>query len=138
MTRLDPIPLQFELPLFVRKPFRARGRDWKKNQEFKWKEMSVDRNKVIILYREGFLIHSSELENKMQVGDGLEALDIVGLHSIVDSYNQRLSKLNLNKTTFEQRKAKKSTLADKQRGLIRSWRRNQEDWLNKAEANKKG
>jgi hypothetical protein len=39
---------------------------------------------------------------------------------------------------FDNRKMKKSQLADKQRGLIRSWRRTQEDWLTKAEAVKKG
>lgn len=137
MTRHD-MPFQFDRPVFVAKNFRGRSIDWKKQQEFKWKEIGIDEDTVMLLYLQGFIRHDGELEGTLQVGDGLEVLDIPGLHSLVDDYNKRIKAVTRHNTEFEQRKMKKSTIADKQRGLIRSWRRNFETWLTKAEAVKKG
>ena len=88
------------------------------------------------LYNSGQLIHSTEQENSMQVGDGLEAIDSDGLKQIVDDYNDRLKKVCTVDSHFLRRKCPSSKIATKQRGLIRSWRRNNLDWLEKAEANK--
>ena len=68
--------------------------------------------------------------------DGLEAIDSGGLKQIVDDYNDRLKKVCTVDSHFLRRKCPSSKIATKQRGLIRSWRRNNLDWLEKAEANK--
>lgn len=135
MTRLD---FQLDRPLFVKHPsgIRAGGQHWPKNKHFPWKEMHMPMENVRRMYIQGMLIHDELKEEASKVGDGLEVMSLTALHVIVDGYNERLQKVVTTKTQFEQKKAKKSTIADKQRGLIRSWRRNFEDWLLKAEANK--
>ncbi len=131
------MPFQLDRPVFVKVPFRARAKDWKKGSEFKWKELGLPEANVTTLYNQDFLYHNSDLEGALQVGDGLEVLDVAGLHSLVDDYNKRIKAVVPHQTAFEQKKMKKSQIADKQRGLIRSWRRNFESWLTKAEANKR-
>ncbi len=132
------MPFQFDRPVFVKVPFSARARDWERGEEFKWKELSLPDDAVQTLYINDFIYHNTDLEGTLQVGDGLEVLSIEGLHSLVDDYNKRIKAVTPHQTAFEQKKMKKSNIADKQRGLIRSWRRNFETWLTKAEANKKG
>ena len=65
-----------------------------------------------------------------------EAIHANGLRQIVDEYNDRLKKVCTVDSHFLRRKCPSSKIATKQRGLIRSWRRNNLDWLEKAEANK--
>ena len=101
-----------------------------------WKEMNIDQDTVHIMYNVGKLYHSPEQEVSMQVGDGLEVVDADGLKQIVDDYNLRVKAITKTELEFKRRKCPSSKIADKQRGLIRSWRRNNLDWLNKAEANK--
>lgn len=132
------MPFQYDRPVFVKIPFRARGKLWKKNHEFPWREMNIATESVESLYANDYLLHSPDLEVSQKKGDGLEELPLDILHKIVDEYVERVKEVAQHKTQFEQRKPKKSKLADKQRGLIRSWRRNHLDWLEKAEDNKKG
>ena len=129
-------PFQFDRPVFVRIPFRMRNRLWEREDHLPWKEMNIDQDTVMTLYNSGQLIHSTEQENNMQVGDGLEAIDSDGLKQIVDDYNARLKKVCTVDSHFLRRKCPSSKITTKQRGLIRSWRRNNLDWLEKAEANK--
>lgn len=136
--QLHEIPFQLDRPVFVRIPFFAMGRQYKAGDEFKWKEVNVPDSKAIILYRERYIIHNPDLETKLQVGDGLETLEIESLNAIVDDYNKRIAALNLTAQEFATKKVKSSRIASKQRGLIRQWRRNFADWLDKAEKNKKG
>tara|TARA_R110002049_G_scaffold114770_1_gene266120 strand:+ start:320 stop:715 length:396 start_codon:yes stop_codon:yes gene_type:complete len=124
MTRYEKMPMQFDRPLFVKQEFNSAGRDWKKNDEYKWKELSIDENKVLQLYALNFLHHNSELETKINTGDGLEALNIVSLHGLVDTINKKVESKTTSKADFARNKCKKSKVVDKQRGLIRSWRRN--------------
>ena len=130
--------MQFQLdrPVFVRIPFDARGKTWKVYEHLPWREMNMPQDKIQILYNNGFLIHNDESETQMQVGDGLEAIDSEGLKQIVDDYNDRLRKVISVDSQFIRRKCPSSKIATKQRGLIRSWRRNNLDWLEKAEVNK--
>lgn len=130
-------PLQFDRPLFVRIPFGGRGKAWKAGDHFPWKELSIPEDRVYILYRERFLIHNEEAEGSMDVGDGLETLDEVGLKQLVDDYNKRIKAVTPHETAYNRRKMKYSTLRSRQIGLIRQWRRSFEDWLVKAEANLK-
>jgi len=128
--------LQLDRPIFVRIPFEARNKTWAVGQHLPWREMNMPQDTIQILFNQGFLIHDEESETLMQVGDGLEAIDVEGLHQIVDDYNKRIKAVVPNDTAFIRRKCPTSKIATKQRGLIRSWRRNNLDWLEKAEANK--
>mgnify|MGYP001192721097 CR=1 FL=1 len=128
MTRINfhqqKLPLQFDRPVFVRVEFTSAGRVWRPKDEYKWKEIGVEERAVLDLYSLGFLHHSSDLEVKAKVGDGLEALDVTGLHDLVDSINKKVEAKTNSKASFDKMKCKKSKVLDKQRGLIRSWRRN--------------
>ena len=118
-----PIPFQFDRPVFVRLPFDGHKRSFKAGDEFKWKELGVNELRVEILYNKGWLHHNSEMEVKTKVGDGLEELDVDGLHAVVDTINAKVKAKSQSQADFDKKKCKKSKIADKQRGLIRSWRR---------------
>ena len=124
MIRQEKMPFQLDRPVFVKRPFQSWGRQLKKGDEFKWKEIGVTEEKTLILYREGFIYHNSEFEIERKVGDGLEELDVAGLHGLVDSINDKVKSKTPSEAEFQKKKCKKSKIVDKQRGLIRSWRRN--------------
>lgn len=130
------MPFQIDRPVFVRIPFQMRGKTWDREEHLPWKEMNLDQDTIHVLYNSGQLYHSTDQEVSMQVGDGLEAIDSVGLQQIVDDYNKRIKAVTATDAIFLRRKCPSSKIATKQRGLIRSWRRNNLDWLEKAEANK--
>jgi hypothetical protein len=130
------LPFQIDRPVFVRTtlPIKYRGKGFKQGQEVKWKELGLPQRAIEAHYNQRLLKHDTELESAVvSVGDGLEVLDATGLHSLVDDYNKRVDLVCNSKKMFDNRKMKKSLVVDKQRGLIRSWRRTQEDWLRKAE-----
>lgn len=124
MTQHRQIPFQYDRPLFVKVPFTSAGRQLEVQQEFKWREQSSPIEKVEFLYIQGYLYHNAELEKTAKVGDGLEVLDLSGLHSLVQTINQKVKSATNSITDFDKQKCKKSQVIDKQRGLIRSWRRN--------------
>lgn len=130
------IPFQLDRPVFVNQPFICRGKKWDYEDHFPWREMNIPQDIAQAYYYINYVSHNSESESRMQVGDGLEAIDTDGLHQIVDDYNERVKLVTKTQTDFLRRKAPKSKIADKQRGLLRSWRRNNLDWLEKAELNK--
>jgi hypothetical protein len=117
-------PMQYDRPLFVTLTMKAQGRTFNAGDELKWKEIGLDKELVKILYREGRLRHSSTLEAETKVGDGLEVLDVDGLHNLVNGINEKVKSKTKSDAEFQKKKCKKSKIADKQRGLIRSWRRN--------------
>jgi hypothetical protein len=123
MSRHMPIPFQHDRPLFVRIPFRAASKSWKVGNQFKWLEMSMDRDKITILYTQGYLIHDEDREVGLAVGDGLENLDMAGLHSVVDKINVKVKIKVKTQSDYLKKSCKKSKILDKQRGLIRTWRR---------------
>lgn len=116
------MPFQLDRPVFFRIPTFAAGRQYKAGDEFKWKELSVDENKVHILYRERRLHHNSALEIERKVGDGLEELDIKGLHAVVDNINKKVKAKTNTQTEYDKKRCKVSKIVGKQRGLIRTWR----------------
>lgn len=120
---LHPTPFQFDRPLFVKIPFNAGKRNWERQEEFKWKELNFDTDKVMTLYNNGYLYHNTDLEKSTLVGDGLELLDAESLDALVNTINEKVKKHSKNTLEFDKRKCKKSKILDKQRGLIRSWRR---------------
>ena len=135
------LPFQIDRPVFVKTSnlITYRGRIFKQGQEVKWKELGLPQKAIEAHYNQRFLKHDAALEaTAVSIGDGLEVLDIQGLHTLVSDYNKRVEAVCNSVSMYDNRKMKFSKLADKQRGLIRSWRRTQEDWLSKAEKAKKG
>ena len=124
MIRQENMPFQLDRPVFVKYPFQSWGRVLQKGDEFKWKEIGITEEKALILYKQGFIYHNSEFEVELKVGDGLEQLDVAGLHGLVDSINAKVKYKTPSDAEFQKKKCKKSKIVDKQRGLIRSWRRN--------------
>lgn len=129
-------PFQYDRPVFIRIPFFTRQKQWNHGEHFPWKEMNMPEDKILTLYNHGFLVHSEEQTVKMQVGDGLEVLDAEGLKEIVEDYNKRVKAITKTEYELKRRRCPSSLIAEKQRGLIRSWRRNNLEWLEKAETNK--
>ena len=115
--------LQYDRPVFVKVPFHGSGRKWDRQEHFPWKELSVDQDVVQVLYNNEYLYHNETLEVKAKVGDGLEALDVEALESVVNSINEKVKAKTTSKAEFDRKKCKKSKIVEKQRGLIRSWRR---------------
>ena len=118
------IPFQFDRPVFIKQEFSGGGRDWKRSEHYPWKELSLSSDVVQTLYNNNFLYHNSDLEVKAKVGDGLEALDIESLANLVDTINDKVKTKTNSHAEFTRKKCKKSKILDKQRGLLRSWRRN--------------
>jgi hypothetical protein len=118
------IPFQFDRPVFIKQEFSGGGRDWKRSEHYPWKELSLSSDVVQTLYNNNFLHHNSDLEVKAKVGDGLEVLDIQSLAILVDTINAKVKLKTTSQTEFNRKKCKKSKILEKQRGLLRSWRRN--------------
>lgn len=118
------MPLQIDQPLFVKVSFDGHGKRWKIQQHFPWKEMGVDYERVKHLYGIRYLYHNEQLAADIKVGDGLEVLDAAGLNALVDSINEKVKGKTTTEDEYQKKKCKKSKILDKQRGLIRSWRRN--------------
>ena len=116
-------PFQLDRPVFVRLPFRAAGHSYKKGDVLPWKERSMKAQVIERLYVQGYLIHDEEKEVSASVGDGLEALNIDSLHTLVETINEKVKAKTNSQTDFNKKKCKLSKIPDKQRGLIRSWRR---------------
>ncbi len=116
------MPLQLDRPVFVRVPFVAGSRQLKAGDEFKWKELGVEESKVLTFYNQRWIHHNSELEIERKVGDGLEELDINGLHAVVDNINKKVKAKTQTQSEYDKKRCKKSKIVGKQRGLIRTWR----------------
>lgn len=117
------MPLQYDRPLFVKVPFTGKKRQWDRQEHFPWKELSVDKTAVEALYNNNYLYHNGDLESKAKVGDGLEALDADALLAVVATINEKVKAKTSSKAEYDRKRCKQSKIDDKQRGLIRSWRR---------------
>ena len=108
MIRQEDFPFQVDRPTFVRVPFTANGKQWDAGDHFPWKELSIDDNKVRILYNQRTLFHNSAKEVGMRVGDGLEALDVDGLNALVDSINEKVKAAVPTTREYDKKRCKKS------------------------------
>lgn len=117
------MPLQYDRPLFVKVPFTGKNRSWGRQEHFPWKELSVDKSAVEALYNNDYLYHNGDLETKAKVGDGLESLDADALLAVVATINEKVKAKTSSKAEYDRKRCKQSKIDDKQRGLIRSWRR---------------
>lgn len=127
MTTVYYKDLQDSMPTFVRKPsgITWNSRFYAQGKEFPWKTIGISFEQARLLFVTDQIMHSDKLAAETKVGDGLELLDINQLHAVVDAINEKVKLITKdNKKAYQTKKCKQSTVVDKQRGLIRSWRRN--------------
>lgn len=118
--------LQENIPVFVRtqKSIICSGKNYHQDKEFPWLALGFPVEKVRVLYDDGQLYHSEELENEHMVGDGLDAMSEDQLHTLVSSLNVKVKAKTQNDSQYQSKKCKLSQIKSKQIGLVRSWRRN--------------
>ena len=116
------IPFQIDRPVFVKVPFTAfGGKRLERDMEFKW-NYHFPVEKVVVMYNQGKLYHDENKEVELQVGDGLEAMEIEGLHSLVATINEKVKAKTKSAKEEHTKKCPKSKIKAKQIGLIRRWR----------------
>lgn len=118
---------QDSLPVFVKKPsgITWAGRFYAQGKEFPWKTLSVTFDQARTLFYSDQVMHSDKLTEENKIGDGLDTLSLDELKVIVNNINTKVkAHTGDNKKQYNLKKCKQSTVVDKQRGLIRSWRRN--------------
>lgn len=117
-----PIYLGFQLdwPLFVKLPFG----DFKKGDYFNWLQLNVDPSRVAQLYASGFVYHNKELEKETKIGDRLEELEGADLEKLVMLLNAEVKARTNSTNEYQAKKCKQSKIDAKQRGLLRSFLRN--------------
>ena len=121
--------LQIDWPLFIKIPFTADNKNWKKGEHFNWLERNIEAPAVATLYASGYLHHNKELEVQNKVGDRLSEMDSRQLDTLVNLLNAEVKSRTSSTSEFENKKCKKSRIADKQRGLIRRFL-NANRWIN--------
>lgn len=121
---------QIDRPVFVKQGFQAFGKQWNRGDEFNWinqtfrKEDWFKQLKMVHnLYRAGYLHHDSQREKQNTVGDRLNEMTGDQLYKLVSTLNSEIQRRSGSKEEFNRLKCKISKIEDKQRGLIRQWRR---------------
>lgn len=117
-----PIYLGFQLdwPLFIRVPFGQ----YERGDHFDWLSKNVDPKRVAQLYASGFVHHNKSLEKENKVGDRLEELDGAKLEKLVALLNNEVKSRTNSTNEYVAKKCKQSRIDTKQRGLLRSFLRN--------------
>jgi len=116
---------QVDWPVFVKMPFTSFGKPWKKRQHFDWQnQINPDPAKISILYSAGYIHHNEVLEVETKVGDRLGEMNTEQLTSLVRLMNNHVKKVTSTVTEYNKKKCKQSLVDDRQRGLIRSFLRN--------------
>jgi hypothetical protein len=111
-------------PLFVKMSFTADGKDWQKGEHFNWLNRDIDPSSVAHLYTSKYVYHNKDLEVETKVGDRLNEMDTTQLAKLVTLLNAEVKTRTNSTTEFNAKRCKQSKLDDKQRGLIRSFIRN--------------
>jgi len=124
MTHPAYLSWQVDWPLFVKIPFNAAGKQWKKGDHFDWLVLKIEEPAVAQLYATGRLYHNKELEKQTNVGDKLEMLDSKQLKLLVEGLNAEVKLRTNSAAEFKSKRCKQSAYDNKQRGLIRSFLRN--------------
>ena len=120
MTHPIYLSWQIDWPLFVKLPFG----DFKKGDHFNWLQLNVDPSRVAQLYATGFVYHNKELEKETKVGDRLEELEGTDLEKLVMLLNAEVKSRTNSTNEYMAKKCKQSKIDAKQRGLLRSFLRN--------------
>jgi hypothetical protein len=79
---------------------------------------------VSSLYLTGYLYHNTELEVETKVGDRLNEMNTLQLERLVTLLNAEVKARTNSVTEYTAKKCKQSKIDDKQRGLLRSFLRN--------------
>jgi len=120
---------QIDWPLFVKIPFSAFGKHWKKREHFDWQpHITSNPEKIAQLYAAGFVHHNPDLQDTTKVGDRLGEMNSEQLYRTVSMLNAHLKENTATSTEFNKKKCKLSKIDDKQRGLLRSFLR-QQPWI---------
>lgn len=119
MTRPLNSPFQLDLPVYVKFPFSNGSKHMEVGKEWNWKAEGVDYVTVMSLYNSDYLLQKDE--PIIRVGDGLDELEIETLHDIVDRINAKVATSGKDAAN---KRCQKSTVKQKQVGLIRGWRVN--------------
>lgn len=112
---------QMTVPVFVKYPFSADGKDWKRSERFNWAERGMPEKAVENLFYSGFLYHNPELEIEHKTGDRINELNRKQLDSLVRLVNKDVEKKTNSADEFKKKKIRYSRLDDKQRTHIRMW-----------------
>jgi DNA-binding MarR family transcriptional regulator len=119
---------QVDWPVFIKVPFPADNKFWKRGEHFNWAERDLDPYKVSILYSTGYIYHNSELEVSSRVGDRLNEMDQGQLDTLVDLLNSKVKELSTSSKEAQDKRCRKSKITEKQRGLIRRFL-NSNSWI---------
>ena len=119
---------QVDWPIFVKVPFTADGKYWKKSEHFNWAERNLEMKDVASLYAQGFVYHNTELNKANKVGDRLSEMNAEDLKSVVTQLNAIVKDRTSSNQEFNNKKCKQSKIEDKQRGLIRRFL-NHNPWI---------
>lgn len=110
---------QVDWPVFVKYPFSADMKDWKRGEPFNWFERNMKPEKVAQLYLAGFLYHNEDLIIQNKVGDRLSEMNSAQLARLVNLLNEVVKDRTTTATEFNNKRCKQSKVDDKQRGIIR-------------------
>jgi len=119
---------QVDWPVFVKMPFSADGREWKRQEHFNWAERGIDQKQVATIYATGHIYHNYELEKQNKVGDRLGELNSEQLKRLVVQLNDIVKRRTTTTKEFQDKRCKQSKLEDKQRGLVRRFL-NRNQWI---------
>lgn len=124
MTHPSYLGFQLDWPVFCKVPFFADGKDWSRGELFNWRERNIPEDRVAVLYNVQNIYHNKDLEKESKAGDRLVEMSIDQLDTLVNLLNTEVKSRTSSTAEFNSKKCKKSKLEDKQRGLVRSFLRN--------------
>ena len=119
---------QVDWPVFVKIPFTADGKHWKKSEHFNWAERELEMKDVASLYAQGFIYHNTELAKVNKVGDRLGEMNSEDLYRLVVQLNGIVKERTTTTKEYNDKRCKQSKIEDKQRGLIRRFL-NRNPWV---------
>jgi len=67
--------MQWGMPVYVRVPFRADDKDWKKGEKFDWRRHRVDARTVERLFIQGYLHHDVSAHKMLMAKDDVDYIE---------------------------------------------------------------
>jgi len=119
---------QVDWPVFVKMPFSADGKHWKRREHFNWAERNLETKDIASLYAQGFIYHNTELAKENKVGLRLDEMNKEALKRLVTQLNAIVKDRTASTQEFNNKRCNQSKIEDKQRGLLRRWL-NRNPWI---------
>jgi hypothetical protein len=123
MTHPHYLGWQIDWPVFIKMPFVADGKEWKKGEHFNWLNRDLKPNSVAQLYNSGYLYHNKELEKETKVGDRLGEMSMGQLDTLVTLLNAEVKSRTNSTAEYTSKKIKQSKIEEKQRAFVRNFLR---------------